>query len=173
MDEGLTRPRGARPPLLALLAAAPLLTACVTTSALLDARGTGTARCYRMPYDSLWPVVDRSIRWAGLVIENANRDGGFFLARNYEPEVEAPEDMALDADQGERVAVFLDREGSNVWAVEVVSRPAFALDVTPRDWTVPIFTSLEDRLPEAATEPGDDLAACTRAVSFREPPPER
>lgn len=149
--------------------AAVLLAGCVTTGRLLDARGTGTARCYRLPLEELWPLVEESVRWAGLVIENANVDAGFFLARSYEPEVQDPEDMALDADQGERVAIFVEPEGTSVWAVEVVSRPAFALDVTPRDWTAPLFEALEARLPESATAPDDELAACTRVRALTNP----
>lgn len=138
------------------------MTACLPNVNLLDARGSGTARCYRLSYERLWPIVEESVRWVGLVIEQANEENGIILAASYKPEVEAPEDMALDADQGEGVAVFIEPEGDDVWAVEVVSKPRFRLDPTPRDWTESLFLALETRLPAEASAPNDDLAACTR-----------
>ncbi len=102
------------------------------------------------------------MRWAGLVIEQANQENGIILAGSYRPEVEDPEDMALDADQGEGVAVFVEPEGDEVWAIEVVSKPRFRLDPSPRDWTDPVFLALESRLPAEASAPHDELAACTR-----------
>ncbi|MCG8467052.1 MAG: hypothetical protein MJB57_02450 [Gemmatimonadetes bacterium] len=135
---------------------------CISSVNLLDTRGSGTARCYRIDYETLWPIVEESVRWVGLMIESAHEENGFILARSYEPEVEDPEDMALDADQGENVAVFVEPEGEDVYAVEVVSRSRFPLDPTPRDWTDALFLAFEDRLPAAASAPSDDLAACAR-----------
>lgn len=143
--------------------------ACLPNVNLLNARGSGTARCYRMPMESLWPIVEESVRWAGLVIEQANQENGIILAGSYQPEVEDPEDMALDADQGEGVAVFVEPEGDDVWAIEVVSRPRFRLDPTPRDWTEPVFLALEARLPPEASAPHDELAACTRVRGLSSP----
>lgn len=155
---GLTRPAAAA----RAVAAAILVGGCIATGSVLEARGSGLARCYRLEYDALWPRVVDAVRWAGLVIERENAENGFVLAHSYEPEVEDPEEMALDANQGEVVGVFVDREGPDVWAVEVVSRPRFPLDPSPRDWTAPVFLALEDRLPAAASAPNEDLAACAR-----------
>ncbi len=138
------------------------LAACVTTSGILQERGTGEVRCYRVSFDTLWPVTQQAVRHVGLVLESTNRDNGFVIARNYEPEVRDPEEMAVDADAGERVGVFFEDAGPDVWAVEVVSRRIFALDVTARDWTRPVFQAIEDRLPETARDPHPDLAACVR-----------
>ncbi len=115
-----------------------------------------------MSFDTLWPVSQEAVRWVGLVLESTNRDNGFVIARNYEPEVRDPEEMAVDADAGERVGVFFEDAGPDVWAVEVVSRRIFPLDVTARDWTRTVFQAIEDRLPETARDPHPDLAACVR-----------
>ncbi len=154
--------RGARNAF-ALLAGAVALSACLGTHGILEERGRGVVRCYRVPYDTLWNSAESTLKWVGLVLERANRENGFLVARSYRPEVRDPEEMALEADQGERVAVFIESEGPDVWAVEVVSRPIFALDPTPRDWTDIVFIELEERLPASALDPDEDLAACTRA----------
>ncbi len=161
MGGGRLRPRTR--PGLALALAALSLAGCLSTGSLFNYRGRGVARCYRLSYETLWPAVEEAVRWAGLVIENASEENLFIIARSYQPEVEDPADMALDADQGEAVAVFFEPEGRDVWAVEVISRPRFALDPSPRDWTQAVFGAIEDRLPAEASAPDDDLAACTRA----------
>ena len=142
---------------------------CLATGGVLQQRGTGLARCYRLEYDALWNGVVEAVRYAGLVIERQNVENGFVLAHSYRPDVEDPEEMALDADQGEVIGVFVEDEGPNVWAVEVVSRPRFAFDPSPRDWTGPVFLALEDRLPAEASAPHEDLAACSRVRRLTSP----
>lgn len=156
-------------PVAGALTAATVAAGCLSNATLLESRGTGVARCYRVPYELLWPSIEEAVGLVGLVVERSNRDNGFLLAHSYEPEVEDPQEMALDADQGEGVAIFAEDEGPGVWAVEVVSRPRFALDPTPRDWTDAIFLALEDLLPDAAFAPDEDLAACTRVRGGRGP----
>lgn len=136
--------------------------ACLATGGVLEQRGAGLTRCYRLEYEALWTQVVAAVRYAGLVIERENVENGFVLAHSYASEVEDPEEMALDADQGEVVGVFVESEGPDVWAVEVVSRARFRFDPSPRDWTAPVFLALEDRLPASASAPDEDLAACTR-----------
>ncbi len=143
--------------------AALFVAGCVTTRGILDERGRGETRCYMVAYDTLWPAVREALTSSGLVLERADRDDGFLVARDYVPEVEDPEDMALESDAGERVAVFIERDNATVWAVEVVSRPIFGLDVTARDWTPTVFQRLEDLLPATASDPDEDLSACVRA----------
>ncbi len=148
-----------------------ILAGCLSAGSLFNYRGAGVSRCYKVSYEILWPTVEESVRWAGLVIENASEENGFIIARSYQPEVEDPADMALDADQGEAVAVFFEPDGATVWAVEVVSRPRFSLDPSPRDWTRPVFAAIEDRLPPEARAPDDELATCTRARGLPSPGP--
>ncbi len=143
------------------------LSACVSSGSIADARGNGETRCYIAPYDVLWPAAETSVRGLGLVLERANRENGIIVARTYQPEEQDPSEMALGSNAGERVAVFLERDsldgqGRAVWALEVVSRPVFALDVSARDWTRAVFLAIESRLPEEFFEPADDVAACSR-----------
>ena len=153
----------------ALCALGLVASGCVTTRGILEERGTGVTRCYAIEYQELWSAAQDALQMHGLVLERANRENGFLAARTYEPEVEPPEEMALESDAGERVAVFIERDSPGVWAVEVVSRPIFGLDVTARNWTRPVFVSLEDLLPETAMDPDDDLAACVRVRTGRPP----
>lgn len=156
-----SRPEGGsrRPP-----AAAPVvalaIASCVTASGILAERGTGTTRCFRVSYDTLWPAAEAAVRWVGLVVERANRENGFLVGRSYRPPDRPPEEMAVEADQGERVAVILDGVGPDVWAVEVISEPIFRLDPTPRDWTEPVLEALRGRLPASARAPHPDLSRC-------------
>jgi len=142
--------------------ASVLFAGCVTTRGIVEERGRGETRCYAIDYLDLWTAAQEALQVNGLVLERANRENGFFVARTYEPEVEDPEDMALESDAGERVAVFIQRDAPGIWAVEIVSRPIFGLDVTARDWTRPVFLSLESQLPDTAMDPNEDLAACVR-----------
>lgn len=141
--------------------------ACVTSSNIVDRRGTGETRCYVAPFDALWPAVEDGVRELGLVLERSNRENGILVARTYQPEDVPPEDMALESSAGERVGVFLDRDSlddqnRDIWAIEVISRPIFNLDVTARDWTRAVFLAIEARIPDEYMGPGEDRAACSR-----------
>jgi hypothetical protein len=143
------------------------LVGCVTSGNIADHRGSGETRCYIAPYDALWPAVETGVRELGLVLERANRENGILVARTYEPEVVAPEEMALQSNAGERVGVFferdsLDGEGRDVWAIEVLSRPIFNLDPSARDWTRAVFLAIEARIPTEYFQPSEDRAACSR-----------
>jgi len=147
--------------------AALILTTCVSAHNIADDRGRGETRCYRATYDDVWPAVEKGVKSVGLVLERANRENGILVARTYEEKEKDPEDMALQANAGERVAVFLERDsvdksGADIWAVEVVSRPIFQLDPTPFDWTRTVFLAVEQLLPDSATAPSEDVAACNR-----------
>lgn len=161
------RPRGNRVGVAAAIAVA--LAGCASAN-IADQRGNGETRCYLAPYDVLWPAAENGVRGVGLVLERANRENGIIVARTYQPEVQDPADMALQSNAGERVAVFLERdsvdgEGRDIWALEVVSRPIFALDVSARDWTRATFLAIESGIPDEYFAPGDDLAACSRVQS--------
>lgn len=143
------------------------LTGCISARNIAEQRGRGETRCYLVSYEDLWPAVEMGVRSVGLVLERANRENGILIARTYQPETRDPEKMALEANAGERVAVFLerdsvDREGADIWAVEVVSRSIFALDPSAFDWTRTVFLAIESLLPDETVAPNEDLAACTR-----------
>jgi hypothetical protein len=149
-------------PRTAVLALGVALAGCVTGVRMFDTRGTGIVRCYHASEDELWAALERGVVETGLVLERLDRDNGIVLAHSYRPDEVDPEEMALDADQGERIAVFVAAEGIDVWGVEIVNRAIFALDVTPRDWTAALFFTIEKRLPNGGKADNDELAACTR-----------
>ena len=63
-----------------LAVAAPLAglvaAGCLATGSVLEYRGTGLARCYRLEYEALWERVVEAVRYAGLVIERENVGNG-------------------------------------------------------------------------------------------------
>ena len=144
----------------ALTVLATALTGCVTSQRILRDRGEGEVRCYLGSFEQVWEAAEEGVRWTGLVTEVADTAQGHLLARNYEPEIQDPERMAVDADAGERVGVFIDSAGAGMWAVEVLSRRVFALDVSARDWTPSVFQAIEARLPESAKADTSEIAEC-------------
>ena len=144
----------------ALTGLATVLAGCVTTQRVLRDRGQGEVRCYLGSFERVWEAAEEAVRWTGLVIEVADTTQRHLLARNYEPEIRDPERMAVDADAGERVGVFLDSAGVGLWAVEVLSRRVFALDVSARDWTPYVFQAIEARLPDSAKVDTPEVAEC-------------
>jgi hypothetical protein len=144
----------------ALTGLATVLAGCVTTQRILRDRGQGEVRCYLGSFERVWEATEEAVRWTGLVIEVADTAQGHLLARNYEPTIQDPERMAVDADAGERVGVFLDSAGVGLWAVEVLSRRVFALDVSARDWTPDVFQAIEARLPDSAKADTPEVAEC-------------
>jgi hypothetical protein len=144
----------------ALTGLATVLAGCVTTQRILRDRGQGEVRCYLGSFERVWEATEEAVRWTGLVIEVADTAQGHLLARNYEPTIQDPEHMAVDADAGERVGVFLDSAGVGLWAVEVLSRRVFALDVSARDWTPHVFQAIEARLPDSAKTDTPEVAEC-------------
>jgi len=137
----------------ALLLASGLL-ACASTTSLFEDRGPGGAgviRHYRVPFESVWEAVQASVRFNGFEVVEASRVNGYVLARtpgtNQGPGVREDE-MAVTADAGERVAIFVDSIAPDVSSVEVVSKRRFALDVTPRNWTRDVFQAIEWELPD-------------------------
>jgi hypothetical protein len=149
----------------ALIGIAIALAGCVTGQRVLQDRGVGEVRCYRGSFEQVWGAAERGVRWVGLVIEVADTAQSHILARNYEPDVLDPERMAVDADAGERVGVFLDSAGPDLWAVEVVSRRVFALDISARDWTPDVFAAIETQLPDSANEDSPEVSECQRRRS--------
>ena len=135
----------------ALATGAIALAACVTTGRLLESRGEGESRCFAADFDALWQAIERALPYTGLEVQESDPEQRWVIARNYQsPSSQDPQEMGMGVDQGERVAVFVDSAGVGVWAVEVVSRRYFALDVLPRDWTEDVFEALADKLPESA-----------------------
>ena len=130
------------------------VTGCLTTERLMQTRDEGEIRCYRTTFDVVWDAIGRSFDLNGLQLEKAERRERYFVAHSGpEPEPRDVEDMAVDANAGERVAVFVDSAAPGVWAVQVVSRANFALDPGRKNWTSDLFEALERVLPDSARRP--------------------
>ena len=77
------------------------------------------------------------------------------------PGMAPDESMAVSADQGERIGIFVEGAGPGVWAVEVVNRRRFALDPGTTDWTEDVFWVIEKRLGSDARLDGPVRADST------------
>lgn len=150
-----------------ILVAAP---GCLTTERLLQSRGTGEVRCFGVGMETLWPALVRALPRTGLEIVEADSSERILIARTW-PGPKTVDDQGLGADQGERVAVFVDSAGPDVWAVEVVSRRYFTLDVTPKDWTDDVLLTITELLPEGSLVWDYDYPACRRSSGQPQSPP--
>lgn len=138
--------------LLALLA----LGACATTGSLRDQRGEGLTRFYEAPFEAVWKAAHRAVEANGLRLDASDRSERFIAATHLPPESptgEPDESVAVSADQGERVGIFVDSVAPGTWGVEVVTRRRFALDPTAQDWDRAIFLALEQELGEGTRVP--------------------
>ncbi len=133
---------------------AGIVSGCLTTERLMRARDEAEVRCYRTSFDVVWAAIGRSFNLNGLELEEAEPRQRYLVARSGpEPEPRAVEDMAVDANAGERIAVFIDSVAPGVWAVQVVSRPNFALDPGQKNWTSDVFGAIERVLADSARRP--------------------
>jgi hypothetical protein len=126
--------------LIGLIVAAALLpfAAACTTSLVdaRDARGTGTAKIYDEPYDTVWKAVLKSVKATRLELVLDNREKGIILGQG----------KVGPFTEGENVAIFVDDAGGSKTRVEVVSKRASALNITARNWETRIFDDLDRRL---------------------------
>ena len=101
------------------------------------AKGSGTSRTYRKPYDVVWPVVVESITSSGLNLVSADRETGRILARR-------PPTMAS---WGENVAIFVDGFSEKTTTrVEIVSKATWSVNMTAANWERRLFEVLDKRL---------------------------
>lgn len=152
---GRRGPAGRRVALAALVLA--LLGACATTAGLREQRGQGSTRFYQAPLERVWDAALRAVEANGLRLDRADRGDRFIAATHLpagDPVGPPEESVAVSADQGERVGIFVDSVAPGAWAVEVVTRRRFALDPTAQDWTRAIFRVIERELGPDARLPG-------------------
>lgn len=136
----------------AALAALLLALACATASSLRDARGEGTTRFYEADFEVLWEAALRAVRANGLRLDERDAYDRYILATNAPQRGGGMDDerVVVDADQGERIAVFVDSVGPGKWGVEVVTKRAFALDPGKTEWAKDIFYVIERELGDEA-----------------------
>lgn len=162
----------ARALLLTLLVAA---VGCASTGDVRSLRGDGVTRYYEAPLASVWRAALDAVEANGLRLDEESRDEGYIVATHLpsrRPDMAPEESMAVSADQGERVGIFVERAGPGVVSVEVVNRKRFALDPSSTDWTEDVFWVVEKRLgpdarldgpiPEATDSTRSDTAVGSR-----------
>lgn len=150
--------RGLRPRRLALSALSlALLGACATTGGLREQRGEGLSRFYGAPFERVWQAALRAVEANNFRLDRADESDRFIAATRLpsgEPVGPPDESVAVSADQGERIGIFVDSLGAGTWTVEVVTRRRFALDPTAEDWARDVFRVIERELGDDARLPG-------------------
>lgn len=137
---------------LAALALAAVVGACATTGGMLETRGEGVTRFYEASFDTLWAAARHAVRANGLRTDEESERERYIVATNppdRDPGFEE-ERVAVEADQGERIAVFVDSVAPRTWSVEVVTRRRFSLDPGKTPWAKDIFWVIERDLEEGA-----------------------
>ena len=132
-------PRPVRQLTIAATILAALASGACTTS-LVDARdgkGSGTQHVYDRPFDTVWDAVMKSIKSTRLELVLDNKDKGIILGQG----------KVGPFTEGENVAIFVDDAGGGTKTrVEVVSKRAYTLNLTARNWETKIFDDLDKRL---------------------------
>ena len=144
--------------------------ACATTGDLRNAEGTGTTRFYEAPFEAVWQAALEAIDTYGLQLDRAD-DFDRFIAATHLPDrtgTGREEEVAVTADQGERIGIFVDSVAPGIWGVEVVTKRRFALDPQRLGWAQDIFYVIERRLGRARVDPpsgADDTLPADSATS--------
>lgn len=150
-------------------ALAALAGACATTGNMLDARGEGVTRFYETSFDSLWRAARHAVAANGLRTDRASEYERYIIATNVPDRGGGGMDddrVVVEADQGERIAVFVDSLAPRTWSVEVVTKRQFALDPGKTPWAEDIFWVIERDLgEEARVEPEEALPDSARHPS--------
>lgn len=149
----MTRSRTATAAVLATATLSLAALACATTGSMLETRGDGITRYYEAPFDAVWSAAVHAIRANGLRLDEENAGDRYILATHVPERTGDDLDrdrVAVEADQGERIAVFLDSVAPGTWGVEVVTRRRFALDPGKTSWAQDVFWVIERDLGDGA-----------------------
>ena len=120
-----------------MLFALVLNSGCASLKDAQDARGTGAAKIYDKPYNTVWNAVLQSVNASGLDLVAEIRDKGTILAQG----------KVGAFTWGENVAIFVEQAGGTARTrVEVVNRRSFGPNITAADWERRIFEELDKRL---------------------------
>ena len=110
---------------------------CATLSDAQAAKGSGTAKVYDKPYDTVWNAVLQSVKSSDLKLVSENKDEGTVLAQR----------EAGGFSWGENVAIFVEEaDGKHRTRVEVVSKRTLAANITATNWENKILEDLDKRL---------------------------
>lgn len=128
---------------------------CASTQNLRQSRGEGTVRYYEAPFERVWQAAVEAIGANGLRLDEADEYERFIAATHLPDRTGTgrEDEVAVTADQGERIGVFVDSVAAGVWGVEVVTKRRFALDPNRLGWARDIFYVIEQRLDGARVTP--------------------
>ena len=145
----------------AVLTAAIGSMACATTQSLREARGDGVTRFYEADFGALWEAALHAVEANGLRLDEKDEHDRYIVATNAPQRGGGMDDdrVVVEADQGERIAIFVDSVAPGTWGVEVVTRRTFALDPGKTSWAEDVFWVIERDLGDAARLEGEERPA--------------
>lgn len=114
---------------------------CASVETAKSELGSGTSRVYSSQYDTVWDSAIKALASLGLSITEQDRINGTLAATR----------SVSAFSYGERIALRITRDGESQTRIEVISKRAFALNVTATDWEPIILQRISDSLPGAAT----------------------
>jgi hypothetical protein len=101
-----------------------------------EAKGKGIKRTFRQPYDLVYQSVLNSATKRKLEFIEQNRTTGSVVLSS----------GASWTSLGERIAVFVSRNGGRSTTVEIVSRPVLSGVTLPPDWPALLYGDIEHEL---------------------------
>jgi hypothetical protein len=121
---------------LVAVACAALLIGCASMETVKAAKGQGIKRTFRQPYDIVFQsVLNSAIKRKLELIEQNRATGSVLLSSG-----------ASWTSLGERIAVFVSRNGARSTTVEIVSRPVLSGITLPPDWPGLLYGDIEHEL---------------------------
>jgi hypothetical protein len=121
---------------LAAFATIAFLPGCATLADAKAGRGTGLAREFAAPVDTVWKTIPVVLKELELPLVSENRAEGTILAQR----------GITALSYGENVAIFVDPAGANRTRVEIVSKKAMATNIFAPDWAQEVLDKLGQKL---------------------------
>lgn len=116
---------------------AALSSGCASVETAKADLGTGVARTYASSYDIVWEAALKALPDLGISVSSADKSANTIVGSK-----------GISAlSWGERVALRITREGDSQTRVEVISKRAYAKNVTATDWTQDILQRIGNALP--------------------------
>ena len=120
----------------ALLLVAALLAAPAFAQDILEGRGTGQKKRYKADLEKAWRAMPRAVVQSGATVKESDKAKCAVLG----------ETGVSAFSWGERISVFCEKKSDTEVEIEVVSKRAFALNLSASDSTARIFTLLDSEL---------------------------
>jgi len=121
---------------LSVIVLAAALSAPALAQDLLEGRGTGQKKVYRTDLEKAWRAMPRAVVQSGATVKESDKSQCAVLG----------ETGVSAFSWGERISVFCTSRSDTEVEIEVVSKRAFALNLTASDSTSRIFTLLDGEL---------------------------